>query len=110
MLDRLSSSERRGIALAFAAACLAFRAWAFPNMSRVVTIPGVIATGVLALAFSLARNPKICSLLASHLGDGNGKVKGAEKIRAVTAILMLLIIMGASYWELPFHLCQRHYV
>lgn len=51
MLEKISPSERRGIAAAFATACLAFLAWAFPNMSRVITIPGAIGCAVLAIYF-----------------------------------------------------------
>jgi hypothetical protein len=42
MFGRLSAPERRSIALFFAAACLGLSAWAFPNMTRLLTIPGAI--------------------------------------------------------------------
>ena len=40
----LSKSDRWAIAFFFATACLGFLAWAFPNMSRFVTIPGAVIT------------------------------------------------------------------
>jgi hypothetical protein len=51
MLDRISHSERRGIGAAFATALLAFLAWAFPNMSRLLTIPGAIICATLVVYF-----------------------------------------------------------
>ena len=50
-MDSLSPSERRGIAAVFGGAALACLAWAFPNMSRFITIPGAAICFVLAIYF-----------------------------------------------------------
>jgi hypothetical protein len=50
-MDWLSPSERRGIAATFATVCLAFLAWAFPDMSRLITIPGAIVCLGLTVYF-----------------------------------------------------------
>jgi hypothetical protein len=63
MFERISPSERRGVAAVFATACLAFLAWAFPNMSQIVTIPGAVACAVLAFYFLW---PEIKQLLSGH--------------------------------------------
>ena len=47
----MEKSERRGIVLFFAAAFLGLCAWAFPNMSRLVTISAAIFCLTLAIIF-----------------------------------------------------------
>lgn len=63
-MDKLSPSERRGIALVFVTACLAFFAWAYPNMSRLVTIPGAVLC-LLGAAYFLW--PEIKDFVSSAL-------------------------------------------
>jgi hypothetical protein len=48
----LSKSDRLALVSLFGTACLGFLAWAFPNMSRFVTIPGAIITFGFAVYFS----------------------------------------------------------
>ena len=61
MQERLSASERRGVAAAFATACLAFCVWAFPDMSRIVTIPGALICLVLTIYFLWPEITALCS-------------------------------------------------
>lgn len=50
-MEKLSRSDRWGFGFLFATVCLAMLAWAFPNMSRLVTIPGAISAFCLMLYF-----------------------------------------------------------
>jgi hypothetical protein len=80
MLDNWPVMERRGIATAFATACLAFSAWAFPNMTRIITIPGAIACAILTFYLLWPEIRAIAvSLNATWVPDGkvrNGRVRG----------------------------------
>jgi hypothetical protein len=50
-MSHLSRSDRLALVFFFASVCLAFLAWAFPNVSRVVTIPGAILSFCFMLYF-----------------------------------------------------------
>jgi hypothetical protein len=50
-MSHLSRSDRLALVFFFATVCLGFLAWAFPNMSRFVTIPGAILSFCFMLYF-----------------------------------------------------------
>jgi len=85
LLDKISSSERRGIAAAFATACLALSAWAFPNMTRFATIPGAVLTAVLAVWFLW---PEIKSASA----------KLVPQWQRLGGFLIIVAALSASLW------------
>jgi hypothetical protein len=88
LAEKITPSERRGIAAAFATGCLAFLAWAFPNMTRWFTIPGAVVCLCLTIYFLW---PEIKSALSSR------KKIGA----AVVLILMLGGLLGAAFMATP---------
>jgi hypothetical protein len=51
-MGSLSASERRGLCAACATGCVAFLAWAFPNMTRLFTIPGALGCFGFTLYFA----------------------------------------------------------
>ena len=91
MFDRFSSPERRALGCVFAAACLAFCAWAFPNMTQYVTIPGAVICAGLAIFFLL---PEIIKLFATKGGSAFLKAK----LPAAMAILGVIAVFCLSGW------------
>jgi hypothetical protein len=79
-----TDSERRGIAAVFATCCLAFLAWAFPNMTRLVTIPGAIICLVFAAYF-----------LRAELEAGRGWI---WRHKFVSAGVLLAVIGGGGWY------------
>jgi hypothetical protein len=88
MFENILPSERRGTAFAFAAACLTLLAWAFPNVSRFVTIPGAIGCAVLAVYFFW---PEIIA--------GWSFVIARRLLKVIAAIIIAAAIFGIDYWE-----------
>lgn len=86
----MDSSERRGIGSAFATACLAFLAWAFPDMSRLITIPGAIACAALTVYFFWP-DIKGASKKARASWSANGR------LRSGASIAMLCLILAGGY-------------
>jgi hypothetical protein len=122
MLERLSSSERRGTASVFATAFLAFLAWAFPDMSRLITIPGAIVCAALAIYFlwpeivalfrGLSRREITTERIMSAADVAYNVGIGATVITilaalwrgrgiAIVAALIALIVLGIDYWTGP---------
>jgi hypothetical protein len=92
MLDRLSASERRGIATASLTVCLAFLAWAFPNMTRLFTIPGAICFFGLTVYFLW---PEITSL-------GPRIAKYSVAVTASAALLFCAFLgIGIRLFSIP---------
>lgn len=87
LLEKVSDSERRGIAAVFATACLAFLAWAFPDMSRLVTIPGAVIAAGFAVWFLW---PEITTAGAIALKGG--------LLRAVAALVLASAALAFAYW------------
>ena len=50
-MSNLPRSDRWSLIFFFATACLGFLAWAFPNMSRIVTMPGATLSFIFMLYF-----------------------------------------------------------
>jgi hypothetical protein len=90
MLEKISSTERRGIACVFAAACLAFLAWAFPNMTQIITIPGAIICAGLAVFFLW---PEIVACWSFVLA------RAWPKTLAAVFVVFLGASFGVGYWE-----------
>ncbi len=95
MFATWSVSERRGIAAVFATACLAFLAWAFPNMTRLLTVPGAMATGALAIYLLWPEIKAVAgSLTAGWEPDGrvtNGRLRG------LIGLVLLCALAGGGY-------------
>jgi hypothetical protein len=60
-MDRLSRSDRLAIIFFFASGMLVFLAWAFPNMSQIITIPGAVLCFCAMLYFAW---PEVRNLFA----------------------------------------------
>src|ERR1700688_3723934 len=90
-MDKLSPSERRGTAAAFATACLAFCVWAFPNMSRIATIPGAIICACLTIYFLWPEMKAV----ASAVSRGRIIDRGIITVRKVAAVLVLIFLAGS---------------
>jgi hypothetical protein len=83
MLEKITPSERRAVASVFAGACLAFAAWAYPNMTQLVTIPGAVICGFLTIYFL---KPEIIALGSRTF------------LKAVIAVAVTGAILGQDYW------------
>lgn len=118
MIEKLSPSDRRGIAAAFATACLSFIAWAYPNTTRLITIPGAIACACLTVyflwpeikalfdRFRRKRDMPLTSdiayngaLVATFIAWVAAILKGRNI--AVAAALIATIAVGLDYWLGP---------
>jgi hypothetical protein len=91
VFENWSPSERRGFGTAFGTVCLACLAWAFPNMSRIITIPGAIAAFGLTVYFLL---PEI-EYAASRITNPKG-MPGFGVI--VAALISFSIGLGWDGW------------
>jgi hypothetical protein len=96
MFETWSTSERRGIAAAFATACLACLAWAFPNMTRLITIPGAVATGILTLYLLWPEIKSVSVSLSANWEPGTRTVKGG-RLRGLLGLALLVAILGTGY-------------
>jgi hypothetical protein len=74
------------IAFFFATACLGFSAWAFPNMSRLVTIPGAVITFGFAVYFLW---PELNNFYES---------RPCTLITIVSAVFLAACVIGWNIW------------
>jgi hypothetical protein len=66
-MEPLSRSDRLALIFFFATACLAFLAWALPNMPRWLTIPGAVLSFGLMVYFASPEIRRLRKLIVSNL-------------------------------------------
>jgi hypothetical protein len=86
VFENWSPSERRGFGTAFGTVCLACLAWAFPNMSRIVTIPGAIIAFGLTVYFLV---PEI-EYAASRITNPKGEIRFGVVVAAIISVCLML--------------------
>jgi hypothetical protein len=83
-MDKHSPSERRGFASAFATACLALLAWAFPDMTRILTVPAALFCFGLAIYFLWPEIIRVAARLFQ---------------RQFWSSIVVLLFVGAAIWS-----------
>jgi hypothetical protein len=101
MLDMVTAPERRAIGLVFASAFLLFLAWAFPNMSQFITIPGALICLGLAVYFLW---PEVESLLVYLRRDPKMTPEDIPFNAALSAgvVSWIAVLLRSRKWALIF--------